>query len=158
MSSEKLVSISWYATQQAAEAEFLQLQEAGLSPSVAGEYAHPEQPVEILVPESQVEAAWSLLHILPEDEPPSVEAEPPPTPRDFRCPECHSSDTARVPSYAFRALLGSFVLLGVSGALGHPEIGGVIVVVGWIVALWLTRHAGKYRCRACGREWDPENA
>jgi len=158
VSSEKLVSISWYATQQAAEAEFLQLQEAGLSPSVAGEYAHPEEPVEILVPESQVEAARALLHISPEDTAPSVEVDPPPPPRDTSCPECHSSDTAKVPSYAFRALLGSVVLLGVSSALGHPEIGVVVVVVGWIVALWLTRHAGKYRCRACGREWDPENA
>ena len=158
MSSERLVSISWYATQQAAEAEFLQLQEAGLSPSVAGEYAHPEQPVEILVPESQVEAARSLLHISPEETAPAAEVDPPPPPRDFRCPDCHSSDTAKVPSYAFRALLGSVVLLGVSGALGHPELGIVVVVVGWIVALWLTRHAGKYRCRACGREFDPRNA
>ncbi|HEY1434786.1 MAG TPA: hypothetical protein VGG65_05380 [Thermoanaerobaculia bacterium] len=157
MSSEKLVSISWYATQDEANAEFLQLQEAGLAPSIAGEYRHPDDPVEILVPESEVEAARELLHILPEDQTPPEAVEAAPA-RDFRCPECRSSDTAKVPSYAFRALVASLVLFGVSSALGKPAIGVVVVVVGWIVALGLTRHAGKYRCRACGREWDPENA
>lgn len=156
MSSEKLVSISWYSTQQAADEEFRQLQEAGLTPSVAGEYSHPEEPVEILVPESQVEAARALLKIPPEGEaPPPDDAAV--EPLDFKCPDCRSADTEKVPSYAGRALLVSFVVLGVSSAFGKPAIGFVVVMVGWIAAIGLSRHTGKYRCRSCGREWNPEN-
>ena len=163
MSPENLVSLSWYENERAAKDELARLREAGFEPSVHGEYMKLDEPVEILVPESQVEAARALLGIPPEGLPEeAIDAAAGPEPRsDSRplvCPECHSGDTYKVPSYAGRALLAALVTLAVSAGFGKPEVGAAAIGLWIVAAIFFSRHAGKRRCRACGWEFAPENA
>ncbi|HTR03998.1 MAG TPA: hypothetical protein VMN82_12435 [Thermoanaerobaculia bacterium] len=163
MSAERLIALSWYRDQATAQEELGKLREAGLEPSVRGEYGRLDQPVEILVPESQFEAACARLGIRPEDASeaafgPEVPPEPTPETRIFACPECRSGDTSKVPSYGGRALMAALVVMGVSAGFGKPEIGGVAIGLWMVAVVFLARHAGRYRCRNCGWEFRPENA
>lgn len=162
LSDERLVSISWYARALEAEPELARLRAAGLAPYLKAEHDPVDQPVEILVPESQYEAAREVLGIpddvTVEDEEPAVATPDSAVPKVLICPECRSGDTFPVPSYAGRAFLASLVVLAVSAVFGKAWIGAVAVCAAWVVVLFLSRHAGKWRCRTCGWEFDPSNA
>ena len=162
MTDERLVSISGYADQEEAEGELAKLRDAGLTPALKADYGRYDQPVEILVPESQYERARGVLGIVdeapPETDAGGISPPPSPTPTIVICPECHGSDTFAVPSYAGRAFLASLVILAISAVFGKAWIGAIAICLGWVVAIFLSRHTGKWRCRTCGWEFAPENA
>ena len=155
---ERLVRLRWYSNLLTAEQERQRLEEAGLEGYVGTDAENRDDSIDLLVPESQLEAARALLGIEPGVEPPpESEADPAPTawPGARRCPECHSNDVRKLPPYAGWTLLGAVVLLGATAAVGRAWIGGAGLLIGWVAAMLLSRHAGHYRCRNCRREWKP---
>jgi hypothetical protein len=155
---ERLIRLGWYTSLAAADEERRRLQEAGLDGYVGGESESLDDPVGLLVPESQLESARSLLGVeSPAPLPPEIEAEPAPTgwPGTRRCPECHSIDVRKLPPYAGWVLVGSVALMAATAAAGLAWIGGAGLLIGWVLVMWLSRHSGNYRCRNCGREWKP---
>jgi hypothetical protein len=134
-----------------AAADVQTLHEAGLE-------AHLEVPrlsrqVLLVVPESQAPRAYELLGISEPAPDPSAEAD---TFSVARCPDCGSDNSYRLPPYAFRVLVGALVLFLVGLVLGYGRITAAVVALpAWLVATWLSRHSGHYRCRSCGREWKP---
>jgi hypothetical protein len=155
---ERLIRLGWYTSLADADEPLRRLQEAGLDGYVGGESESLADPVGLLVPESQLESARSLLGVEPEAPlPPEIEADPAPTgwPGTRRCPDCHSADVHKLPSYAGWVLVGSAALMAATAALGYAWIGGAGLAIGWVAVMRLSRHTGHYRCRACRREWQP---
>lgn len=157
MTPERLISVSWFPTLLVADEESRKLQDAGLQPYVASDSERLDEGAEILVPESQLDAARAVLKIeseaVPESSP--IEASEPPGAIAV-CPDCGSADSYRLPPYALYVLMGSVGLMAVTAILGKAWVGGMGLLVAWIVALWLSRRGGSYRCRQCGREWKPD--
>jgi hypothetical protein len=151
---ERLASVSWFPSQMDAEEESRKLREAGIEPFLAGEPGRPDLPTEILVPESQVEQARSILKIEaePEERPDADAIE---APKVFLCPDCRAPDPYRLPPYAFFALIGSVGVGLVGFALGQKGFAAAIIAAGFLAAIFLSSRSGRYRCRNCGREWKP---
>ncbi|SRR6266851_4410142 len=66
------------------------------------------------------------------------------------CPECGSFETRKVPRYVlivWLVCLGGTIVLFVfrQAAFAIP-----LLISGSLVALWVSRHAGKWRCFNCG--------
>ena len=155
---ERLIRVGWNSSLTVADEKLRRLQEAGLDGYVAAESERLDEAVDLLVPESQLEAARALLGFEPaEPPPPEIEADPAPAgwPGTRRCPECHSTDVYKLPPYAAWVLVGSAALMAATAALGHAWIGGAGLLIGWVLLMWLSRYAGHYRCRNCRREWKP---
>jgi hypothetical protein len=156
--AERLVRLGWYPSLVTAERERQRLEDAGLDGYVGTDPQNRDDSIDLLVPESQLDAARSHLGIEPESEPPpEIEVDPTPAawPGTRRCPECRSIDVRKLPPYAGWVLVGSAALMAATAALGKAWIGGAGLLIGWVLAMLLGRHAGHYRCRACGREWKP---
>ena len=156
--AERLIRIGWSQNLLAADGQVQLLKSAGLAGYISAGSHRLDEPVEILVPESQMEAAKALLHIEPDAEPPAeLEEEPVPVSSSApaRCPECHSFDTRKLPPYAGWALMGSAAFFAVMAALGRAVIGVSAFMIGFFAVAWLDRHTGHYRCRSCNREWRP---
>ncbi len=111
------------------------------------------------MPESQIESARALLGVEPEAPlPPEIEADPAPAgvARNAAMSRTATrSDVYKLPPYAGWVLVGSAALMAATAALGYAWIGGAGLAIGWVAVMRLSRHTGHYRCRACGREWEP---
>lgn len=150
---ERLVTVGTFGSPELAAAELEKLRDAGLDAYLGGTYFRRHGSVQLQVPESQIEKARALLGIEPAETVPEIKEEP----RAERavCPDCGSADSFRIPPYAFRVLVASVAVALVTFVLGVGAIGATAVVLGWILAAWLSRYSGKYRCRRCGRDWKP---
>jgi hypothetical protein len=150
---EPLVTVSWFGTPELAAEDLRRLQDAGLDAYLGGEFHRYHEPVELRVPESQVPKAFEVLGVdPPEPEVPSS----PLSPTALVCPDCGSADSYRLPPYAFRALIASMIVLVLGLVLDYGAFGGILCILGWMAAIWLSRRSGNHRCRKCGREWKLE--
>ena len=153
MLPERLVTIKRLASPELAEADLGRLEKAGLDAYLGGTYYRYHGSVWLQVPESQVSKAKAVLE--------SEAAEPfelpltEPGVQIAVCPDCGSADAYRVPPYALGVLVTSALLALVATILGKKDIGFAVLMIGWVIAIGLSRHTGKYRCRRCQREWKP---
>ena len=151
MTPERLVTVTVFSSPELAAPEMRKLTEAGLQPYLGGDYYRYHDPVELRVPESQVDRALKVLDLEPEGSEEESRSD-----RQLRaCPECRTGDTLRLPPYALYALVASGVSL-IAAALLRNVLLGFGAPLGWIAAMWLSRKSGCYRCRKCGHEWKPD--
>ena len=71
------------------------------------------------------------------------------------CPECGSFETRKVPRYALIVWLVGFAATIVLVAFHQLAAAVPVLIFGSLVALWVSRFAGKWRCSACGWVFTP---
>jgi len=151
MLPERLVTVGWFGTPDEAADPQAKLEKAGVTSYLSGEFYRHNEPVELRVPEGELNRALAVLEIDPKEwaseEPRGAD------PRFKSCPDCGSGDSRPIRPYALYALVTSLIVLAASVALGQIAIGMGGVFLGWFLAMWLSRDSGKTKCLHCGRKW-----
>lgn len=159
---EPLVAVRGYASPDLATEDHRKLVAAGLDASIASTYFEPgkygynspgQEPVQLRVPESQVEAASKILD-QDEEEAPTNESFQPEYP-ELLCPLCHTGDPHPLPPYVL--LVGCIFTAGMI-ALQRAGIvpNGVFIsalLIGLVVLFRSSHRFPKWRCKACGTRW-----
>ncbi|HEY7862484.1 MAG TPA: hypothetical protein VIE39_02420 [Thermoanaerobaculia bacterium] len=149
MFPESLVTLNTYGDHKLASRDLRRLTRAGIHAYLGGQYFRFHRPVELKVPESDVERALKILDLAEGDE-------PAPEPPEIRipCPEC-GAPAKPFPPYARYLFVAGVSVFLVSLVLGHEGIGFIAIAVGWIGATLMSAKAGRYRCHACRYQWQP---
>lgn len=149
MLPEPLVTVNQYGAPELASEDLEKLKAAGVDAYLGGDYHRHHGPVELQVPASQARKALEVLGLDPLEEEAAI------SPVERSCPDCGSRETSEVPPYAWRVILASLAIFGICLIFGIGTVGVVVVLIGWLVGLWLSKRSGHQRCHRCKREWKP---
>ena len=141
-----VVVIGSFETREEADEACTLLDEAGIVPSVAD----TGEGVTVSVP---ADVAYFAVQVLADADDRTSEAVSTP-----QCPECASYETRKTSPYAlYAAVIVIAAAVGLAW-LGMDGIAIIVVIVGWLVVLWLSRLSGKYRCKRCGWQFSKRSS
>lgn len=113
----RLTTVTFFGSPELASEDLRRLQEAGLNPYLGGGFHGHHCPVEIRVPESELEKALAILELDPIESPEN--SQPQTLASGYACARVRTADSYRLPPCALYVLVVSVAVLVVALICGQ---------------------------------------